>query len=402
MKSDIAISVKNLSKTFKIPHERKMRLKDYFLRPFSKTIYKRFDALRDISFDVKKGEFVGIIGRNGSGKSTLLKMLAGVYQPETGSVDVYGNLVPFLELGVGFNPELSGRENVYLNGTILGMTKKEIAAKYKEIVKFAELEEFMETQLKHYSSGMQVRLAFAIAIQAKGDVYLLDEILAVGDAGFQIKSQQEILNLKESGKTIVFVSHDHSSISKFADKVVWIKDSKVEKVAQGQNEIADVIKQYLKLFDQSDENTDEETKDEKSEDHGVIDMKIRILNEQNKTSKIFFTGKLLDIKIDFKVNKPEIKKDLVFGISIANESGSVVYGTNTNRKNVPVAPESKEVIYRIEELNLLAGTYFLTVAAHSKAGKIYRWDEKKYIFTVISGRSDEVGIAPLNTKIIVN
>ena len=182
------IEVKNISKHFKLPHERKNSLKQHFVGLFSKKLgYEKFEALKNINFTVNEGDFFGIVGRNGSGKSTLLKIISGIYQPNSGSVKIHGTLTPFIELGIGFNPELTGRENVYLNGSILGLTKKEIDSLYSEIVEFAELERFMDQKLKNYSSGMQVRLAFSIAIRAQNDILLLDEVFAVGDANFQMK-----------------------------------------------------------------------------------------------------------------------------------------------------------------------------------------------------------------------
>lgn len=198
--SDIAISVSHLSKSFRLPTERSWGLKQaIFNRLRGIKGYRDQQVLSDISFDIKKGEFVGIVGRNGSGKSTLLKILAGVYYPSSGQVVVNGNLIPFIELGVGFNMELTGRENVYLNGAMLGFSNSEITAMYDDIVKFAELEDFMDQKLKNYSSGMQVRLAFSIAIRAKGDILILDEVLAVGDAAFQ-KNVTIILPLSMANK----------------------------------------------------------------------------------------------------------------------------------------------------------------------------------------------------------
>ncbi|HEC64581.1 MAG TPA: ABC transporter ATP-binding protein, partial [bacterium] len=227
MKKSTAIKVSNVSKSFGVPHEKRETVKSYFVNPFRRTHKDKFDALKNINFEIKKGEFVGIVGRNGSGKSTLLKLLAGIYVPNEGGVNVQGRVVPFLELGVGFSQELSGRENIFLNGTILGMKKKFLEQKYNEIVAFAELEDFMDLPLKNYSSGMQVRLAFSIAMQADADVYLLDEILAVGDAAFQQKSLEEFKRLKKEGKTIIFVSHSPETITKYSDRVLYLKEGEV-------------------------------------------------------------------------------------------------------------------------------------------------------------------------------
>jgi len=191
-----AVTVRNVSKNFRLPQERANSVKSLFTTIFKKRnrVIKTQKALKNISFEVKKGEFFGIVGRNGSGKSTMLKMLAGIYQPTSGTLEVEGKLVPFIELGVGFNPELTGRQNVYLNGALLGFSEKEIRDQYEDIVSFAELEQFMDQKLKNYSSGMQVRLAFSMAVRAKADILLIDEVLAVGDADFQRKCFEYLAN----------------------------------------------------------------------------------------------------------------------------------------------------------------------------------------------------------------
>ncbi len=225
---DIAIRVKNLHKSFKLPTERAWGLKQaIFNRLKGIKGFKKQKVLRGLDFEVKKGEFFGIIGRNGSGKSTLLKVLSGIYVPDKGDVDVFGTLVPFIELGVGFNPELTGRENVYLNGALLGFSNDQVDEMYDEIVKFAELEEFMDQKLKNYSSGMQVRLAFSIAIRARGDILVLDEVLAVGDAAFQKKCNDYFEHLRDSKQTIILVTHSMENVKKFCDRAILIEDGKV-------------------------------------------------------------------------------------------------------------------------------------------------------------------------------
>lgn len=223
----LAISVKNLHKSFKLPTERAWGLKQaIFNRLKGVKGYKELKVLNGISFDIHQGEFVGIVGRNGSGKSTLLKTLAKIYFPEKGSVEVNGTLVPFIELGVGFNPELTARENVYLNGALLGFSNKEMDAMYDEIVDFAELREFMDQKLKNFSSGMQVRLAFSIAIRAKGDILLLDEVLAVGDAAFQQKCNDYFASL-HGNQTVVLVTHGMNAVRRFCDRAILIEKGKI-------------------------------------------------------------------------------------------------------------------------------------------------------------------------------
>ena len=240
----IAIEVKNLSKSFRLPTERSWGLKQaIFNRLRGVKGYKDQKVLRNLSFKVNKGEFLGIVGRNGSGKSTLLKILSGIYYPESGEVTVNGTLVPFIELGVGFNPELTGRENVYLNGALLGFSKKEMDAMYEDIWKFAELEEFQDQKLKNYSSGMQVRLAFSIAIRAKGDILILDEVLAVGDAAFQQKCNDYFASLR-GNQTVILVTHSMSNVRKFCDRAILIEGGKI--VVEGEPE--KVADEYMKLF----------------------------------------------------------------------------------------------------------------------------------------------------------
>ena len=238
-----AITVKNLSKTFRLPEERRGTLRERLMKFGVRNERKAKRTLNDISFEIQQGEFFGIIGRNGSGKSTLLKILAGIYKPDKGSqFTIHGRIAPMLELGVGFNPELSGRENVYLSATILGLTRAEIDARYEEIVRFAELESFMELQVKHYSSGMSVKLGFAIATQVDAPIMLLDEVLAVGDFVFQEKCFAYFEKCKQEGKTIILVTHDPGAMERFADRVMLIHQSRIELISDPK----EVIKKYKK------------------------------------------------------------------------------------------------------------------------------------------------------------
>ena len=209
--SQIVLRVNNLHKSFRLPYENQNSIKGKLIN-FRRRGYETQKVLKGVSFEVNKGDFFGIVGRNGSGKSTLLKLLAGIYTPNKGSVEVNGKLTPFIELGVGFNPELSGRDNVFLNGALLGFTRSEMEEKYDDIVAFAELERFMDQKLKNYSSGMQVRLAFSIAIRADADILVLDEVLAVGDEAFQQKCFQYFNDLKRLKKTVILVTHDMAAV----------------------------------------------------------------------------------------------------------------------------------------------------------------------------------------------
>lgn len=226
-----AITVKNLSKTFRLPGERRGTLRERLMKFHQRNEVKARKTLDDINFEVMQGEFFGIIGRNGSGKSTLLKILAGIYRPDKGSeVTIHGRIAPMLELGVGFNPELTGRENVFLNATIMGMTRKEVSERYEKIVRFAELEQFMGLQVKHYSSGMSVRLAFAVAMQVESPILLLDEVLAVGDFVFAEKCFAHFEECRRKGRTIILVTHSAESMERFADRVMLIHQSRLEAI----------------------------------------------------------------------------------------------------------------------------------------------------------------------------
>lgn len=243
-KNDVAIYVKDLHKSFKLPTEKAWGLKQAIFN-FLKGVkgYTKQEVLRGLSFSVKHGEFLGIVGRNGSGKSTLLKVLSEIYVPDSGSVKINGTLVPFIELGVGFNPELTGRENVYLNGALLGFSNKEMDKMHDDIVKFAELEQFMDQKLKNYSSGMQVRLAFSIAIRARGDILILDEVLAVGDAAFQEKCNNYFKSL-HGKQTVILVTHDMANVERFCDRAILIENGKIK--CEGKP--SKVTKEYNKLW----------------------------------------------------------------------------------------------------------------------------------------------------------
>lgn len=229
MSNDVVLKVDHVSKSFKLPTEQSSGIKQAFIN-WTKGIkgYRMQHVLRDISFEVERGDFLGIVGRNGSGKSTLLKLISGIYKPNKGNIAVNGSLVPFIELGVGFNPELTGRENVYLNGAMLGFSTKQIDAMYDDIVEFAELRDFMDQKLKNYSSGMQVRLAFSVAIKAQGDILVLDEVLAVGDEAFQRKCANFFEKVKDDpNKTVILVTHDMSAVRRYCSKAIMIDGGKI-------------------------------------------------------------------------------------------------------------------------------------------------------------------------------
>jgi len=229
-----AVSVEEVGKEFRLPHEQAHTLKERALHPFRRSGSDRLHALEDVSFAVAEGEFFGIVGRNGSGKSTLLKCLAGIYKVDRGRIRMRGRLSTFIELGVGFNPDLPARDNVMINGIMLGLSPKEALRRFDAIIAFAELEEFVDLKLKNYSSGMQVRLAFSVMSQVDADVLLIDEVLAVGDAAFQQKCFERFLKLKSEGRTIVFVTHDMHAVERFCDRAMLIDRGRMVMLDQPQ------------------------------------------------------------------------------------------------------------------------------------------------------------------------
>ena len=237
----IAVEARGIGKTFLLPHQQRNTLKEYFLHPFQRTTVERQQALGDVSFEIYEGEFFGIIGPNGSGKSTLLKILAGIYRADTGSVRINGALSPFIELGVGFNPELNARDNVRINATLLGLTRRQLAQRFDDIIEFADLGRFVDQKLKNYSSGMQVRLAYSIAIQVPFDILLLDEVLAVGDQDFQEKCFDTFRSMRAEGKTVILVSHDLKSVGDYCDRVLLLEQG----VVKAMGPAAEVIEDYV-------------------------------------------------------------------------------------------------------------------------------------------------------------
>lgn len=234
-----AIEVEGLSKTFRIPHEIRNTVREHFLHPLTRTSYEKNLVVQDVSFSIKRGECFGLVGRNGSGKTTVLKLIAGIYRADAGTVQVRGMLSPFIELGVGFNPELSARDNIIISGTLLGLSRRELEERFDDIVAFAELERFIDQRLKNYSSGMQVRLAYSVAIQVPFDILLLDEVLAVGDARFQQKCIETFGEFRAGGKTLILVSHDPNVIRENCERAALLENGSVVSIGPA-NDIVDL------------------------------------------------------------------------------------------------------------------------------------------------------------------
>jgi lipopolysaccharide transport system ATP-binding protein len=388
------IRVENLTKVFKLPHERYSTMKQHFVNIFKPKAVEKLKALDGVSFEVKKGEFFGIIGPNGSGKSTLLKILAEIYQPTSGEVEIKGSLSPFIELGVGFNPELTARGNVFLNAAILGLSKKETEDRFDEIIKFAELEEFVEQKLKNFSSGMQVRLAFSIAAQAQADILLVDEVLAVGDAAFQQKCFEVFRRLKREGKTVVFVSHALGIVEEFCDRVLVMKNGASFFIGNPQKANLEYLRSNLRE-EKGDE--DEESFKTSKEKKTLKVTKIEFLNKDFKDKRNFETGEPLNIRIHYLATR-RVEKPVV-GIALHRDDGVHLTGPNTKDSKYPLDYiEGKGYIdYRIEKIPMHAGRFLLTVGLFDEnVSFAYDFVDKGASFKVAPTEINQAGLIKLD------
>lgn len=347
--SEVAIRIDHLTKSFKIPIESTTMLKQRLVGLLSrKKGYRIFTPLQDISFEIKQGEFFGIVGRNGSGKSTLLKTIAGIYAPNSGSVQVHGTLIPFIELGVGFSPELTGRENIFLNGALLGFSREEMEKMYDDIVDFAELDGFMEERLKNYSSGMQVRLAFSIAIRARGDILLLDEVLAVGDEAFQKKCYAYFDKLKREKRTVVLVTHDMAAVERFCSKAVFIEDGQIKLIGKPHRVAAAYSRSNNQNYDGSQEVSDEQP-----------DFSVELLDAEGNPKTSFDYGETMTVRLSWQ--QQGVKN---VGVAIFRDNGEYVFGPNTYQDNYTLQ-SNHQAEYTVQ-LNLNEGDYFVKAGLTGK------------------------------------
>ncbi len=368
MAEDIAIRVDHVSKTFELPHEKVTSIKSAVVnfRKRNKTFEKQ-QVLNDVSVEIKKGEFFGIVGRNGSGKSTLLKLLAGIYTPDAGNIQVNGLLTPFIELGVGFNPELTGRENVFLNGALLGFSRKEMAAMYDSIVAFAELDRFMDQKLKNYSSGMQVRLAFAIAIQAKSDILVLDEVLAVGDEAFQQKCIDIFENYKSKKQTVVLVTHDMPTVKRFCSRAMLIDKGRI--VSMG--DPTKVANAYSGLNNVAIDADTEKANEREAQSYAT---KLSILDKGTKKY-----GDTITLSIDWSSCKTTPNN---IGVAVYKNTGEYIFGANTILDKVPIK-DTSNMEHRVK-LSLGTGKYHFKVGIFGKTDQdIIEFIDRGPQFTII-------------------
>ncbi len=396
-------------------------------------------ALEGLSFKVHKGETFGLIGENGSGKSTLLKIIAGIVKPTSGAVKTDGKISALIELGAGFHPEISGRENIFINGIMLGLSKKEIQEKFDEIVRFAELEDFIDAPVKTYSSGMYMRLGFSIAINVNPDILLVDEVLAVGDAAFVPKCLDRIDDFRRRKKTILFVSHDLATVKKICDRVAWLKSGRIMTIGEPSRVVdaylQDVVERQEREFERRQEEIRRQSEIRKKEElraeasrpgeqepreserrqetgrgeerrpeeeareqerreqrwgkREIEITKVTLRNLEGQAKHVFSPEE--GMVIEMEVVAYSRIEDFVFGIGIFNSQGICCYGTNTHLEDyTPVSIEGEgKVICRLEKLNLINGTYYLDVATHKRNGYPYDYHRNLYTFLVSSTYRDE-------------
>lgn len=356
-----AIVVKGLKKSFVLPHLKNTSFKHTLVNVFKRGTKSTQHVLKGVSFNVEQGDFFGIVGRNGSGKSTLLKLLAGVYTPDEGSTWLNGSLTPFIELGVGFNPELSGRDNVYLNGALLGYNRKQMAAMYDDIVEFAELGRFMDQKLKNYSSGMQVRLAFSIAIKAKNDILIFDEVLAVGDEAFQRKCLDVFESYKANGQTVVLVTHDMGTVRKFCNRALLLDKGEIIEIGSPER-VADT---YSRL---NQEQIDTDTKRANVlKTNADLHIKAAISDKHGRSQESFNQGDTLRVTLGWKgLQSRDIES---IGVNIFKTSGEHVTGINSRFSEHSSHWKEREKIALDFDLVISPGTYYLLVEVFRHEGE---------------------------------
>lgn len=386
------VEVEKLWKTFQIPHERRTTLFENLMGLMKPNQYEKFTVLKDVNFQVEKGECIGIIGDNGSGKSTLLKIIANILRPSQGTVRVTGKMTPFLELGVGFQPDLTVRENIGVYGTVMGLSRKDIKDRIDEIIDFAGLGNFEDTKLKNLSSGMQVRLAFSTAIQTDPDVLLVDEVLAVGDMEFQQKCFDVFNMYRKEGVTILLVSHDLGSIRRFCDRTLLLGGG--EQRAFG--ETGSVLDKYVYCRSESENSSDDSTNSAE-----VSGQPNRWGNKKVSITDVEFLDKFgingvrvnsmdpMTVRIHY--HALEDVSDITFGIAIHTEDGRHIFGTNTKIRKTPLRVSAGDgyIDLKIDHIPMLSGKYFLSPAAQSlDYTTTYDWIDKQFSFEVIPTSGD--------------
>lgn len=388
MRSENAIEVNKISKKFRVFMDKGRTLKEISL--FSKRRrYEERKVLKDISFKVKKGEAIGLIGHNGCGKSTILKLLTKIIYPDTGSIVMNGRVSSLIELGAGFHPDMSGRQNIYTNASIFGLTRREINKRIDDIIAFSELEAFIDNPVRTYSSGMYMRLAFSVAINVDADILLIDEILAVGDANFQAKCFNKLHEIKANGTTIVIVSHALGQIEQICERSIWIHEG----IIRAQGVPRDIHPQYMEFMGEKRQNNEEKTNKNIINENrwGNADAKIvniKAFDGRGKESTVFKTGEDITLKLYYEVYKTI--KDACFGVGIFRVDGVHCYGVNTKIDGVSKFDllENGEMELVLEQVNLLPGLYSLDLAIESQNGIAIDYFKEIFRFELYSTVSD--------------
>jgi ABC-type polysaccharide/polyol phosphate transport system ATPase subunit len=388
--ADTLVMAEGVSKVFQVPTERRIKLKEHVIHLFRSPGRRRFDALNDINLGVRRGEFFSIIGHNGSGKSTLLKILAGIYQPTHGRVKISGQLSPFIELGVGFNFELTARDNIFLSGAILGLDRRQVAAAFDDIIRFSELEEFVDQKLKNFSSGMLVRLAFSIAIRAHAEILLIDEVLAVGDANFQQKCFDVFRRMKADGRTIIFVSHDLGAVKEFSDRVMVLNHGRSFGIFNPSEAIA--VHNQL-----SEEHSNQEL--ERAAGEGGQESRVDEVDKRRpalKNVQMLVHGHAThvvhrgdDVNIRISIHNPEHVQVNV-GVAVSRNDGLYCFGTNTVMAGArPSSHPWIQADLKLTQLALQHGTYFLTVGVFGETDStVYEMRGQAFDFQVRQSDGD--------------
>jgi ABC-type polysaccharide/polyol phosphate transport system ATPase subunit len=374
-------------KTFRLPHDRPSTLKQRVLHPRRSRAATTLNALRDVSFEVDKGEFFGVIGRNGSGKSSLLKCVAGIYEPSRGTIDVSGRISPFIELGVGFNPELTALDNVVVNAALLGVSPAQARARFDDVIRFAELEEFVDLKLKNYSSGMYVRLGFAAAIQAQADVYLVDEVLAVGDARFQEKCFDTFRRLKREERTVIFVTHDLSAVERFCDRALLLERGEVAAIGDPR-EVTQVYREHNLAEEQAEAPLEVDDGDHKRWGDRSAEIVECWFEDATGRQDVLRQGREAVFRARVRFNEAMI--DPIFGVIFKNERGDHAFVTNTMYDGLQTGrfEAGDEVTYAVTFDPLLAdGRHTASPAvAHRDGTRFADWREDLLSFVVRAER----------------
>lgn len=379
--------MQNVTLDYRLYHDRAVTLRETMMNFFNrKTRIEHFRALDDVSFNIEPGESVAVIGSNGAGKSTTLKILAGIYKPTSGTSDSGGRIASLLDLGVGFHPDLTGEENLMLNGALLGLNRNEMRELVPRIADFAQLERFMDTPVKYYSNGMFMRLGFSLATAVDPDILLIDEVLAVGDAGFQNKCYERISEFQGKGRTIIFVSHDLQAVSRLCERAIWLHDGRIKMDGAAR----DVLSEYLETSVKKKHISASATPKEWGSREVWFDSLI-LRKADGTPSGTFQMGEKIVIDAVIKSRLPSIVDNVVFGFSIHRMDGETVIGSNNLEMNQPLLSISGSIGSRIEiDLSIAEpGTYLLGVAlTDPKANLDYHWQEFFYSLTLLEERKD--------------